>query len=465
MKKIYQLFTTFIFGAALFAEQPFFLKNWLVPETIVWGAKNEVTPIEGISLNPGYDEYWLESLEVKPFEESQVDLPPYLLERNLASWNMTYEQILESFKASDEFDVYEDLVPVYDDYMPEKSVTFDDVIVAVAKQDPCFEIIFSFGELKSESEKNNVKPKLFKIKHYEQSGKMNPRIYWNDNTELEKDIIALSAYEIYTYGFVPTVFDCSVQREGVVIDFIGGYEDAKGTLKNYKFVRNREEYLKLLDEKSEWNIRSYDELKALVQKNPKKTPYEIADLNHRDVQDVPKMYFLREMNQKIERTDIEVDDLINKLAVLRLGVGAGYITREDALNRSRPYVEKILSLYSSYEDFIIHRMLYSGFSGSAYQGYTRSPAFLLDYYNKTKKDIVLDEIKFNGKNSSKKIKLSLKDIWYKPQTEDELYWFELSDKAGTYSYVDLKYLPLIEEGISRFGKLEILTKLIEKVRL
>ena len=110
MKRFYLLFTTFILGTALFAEQPFFLKNWIIPEDVVWGEKNTIPLIDGVSFRQGWEDSELTFLEIESSEQAKVDLPPYFLEKNLAGWDMTYEQILNAFKTSDEFDVYEDIV-------------------------------------------------------------------------------------------------------------------------------------------------------------------------------------------------------------------------------------------------------------------------------------------------------------------------------------------------------------------
>ncbi len=460
MKKIFILITSFLIFAALFAEQPFFLKNWIVPEDIVWGTKTSIPQIEGLTFDQAISNGDLEKLEVKPFEQSGVSLPPYLLEHKLADWNMTYAQILKAFSESKEFDVYENISASADFNHQENGLSFEDTIVAVAKEDRSFEIIFSFGDLKSENEKMTVKPKLFRIFYYDLSGDLDPRKYWNENNELEKTIIALTAFDCMGFGIVPEKFDCTLKRP-YTNSF---YErDAKGWLTDIYFIHNKEELYKEIDTDKDWNGITYDELNELIQKNPDKKPYEIAEQFNRDVDEVARMYFIKAMNTKMGKYHIKFDDLVSHLFLLRLALGAGYINKAEALEKSRPLVEQILSWYSSYEDYAIHRILSYSYTGSYTLSYSSDVSSTLFLYNQIKNQIPLEEIKFNGNNSDKTNVVKIKEAYYLPQSDEELFWGKLSGE--TYLWPKLDDLPLIEEGINRFGKLKILNSLFEKMRL
>ena len=458
MKRFYLLFTTFILGSALFAEQPFFLKNWIIPENVVWGEENTIPLKDGVSFEQGWDD-GLTFLEIKPYEQSKVNLPPYLLENNLAGWDMTYEQILNAFTASDEFDVYEDITALCYFDKPDGKVTFSDAVVAIAKQNRSFEVKFYFGDLKNEAEKQDVKPAAFRIEYDNQSGINNSLAYWDSNNELEKTIIALTAFSSSAIYYVPTVFDCSV-----IPDYLRSEnrKDPKARLADYYHpVTNKKELYNKIDTDISYYNQSYEKQKSLLKKYPKKEPYEIAESNNLKFDEVGEMYYLKAMDEKIGKNNFKAFELTDKLDYLRLGVGAGFITREEALKKARPYVDQILSMYSSYEDFVVHHILEQGYVGITSLGTTIYSVSALTAYNRIKKQMRLEEIKFNGKKRGDKNITAIKEAFYKPQTEDEVYWIKLTREVGIFPQVS--NLPLVKEGISKYGELKLFTAIIKEI--
>lgn len=459
MKRFYLLFTTFILAATLFAEQPFFLKNWIIPENVVWGETNTIPLKDGISFEQGGNS-GLTFLDVKPYEQSKVNMPPYLLENSLAGWDMTYEQILNAFKTSDEFDVYEDIKALYNYGDPEGQVTFFNTVVAIAKQNRSFEVIFSFGDLKNEAEKNTTTPVAFGIDYYNQSGINNALSYWDSNTELEKTIIALTAFSSSSIYYVPTVFDCSVIPDRLESE---SRKDPKTRLADsYSKITNRQELYNIIDTETSYYYKSYEKEKNLLKKYPKKEPYEIAELNNLKYEEAGELYYIKAMDAKIGKNYFKASELINKLDYLRLGVGAGYITREEALKKAGPYVEQILSMYSSYEDFAVHYIMEEGYTGIGILGCSFDSVLALDSYNRNKKLMRLEEINFNGKKRGDKNITSIKEAFYKPQSEDETYWINLVREIGVFPQVS--NLPLVKEGISKYGELKLLTAIIKEIK-
>ena len=459
MKRIYLLFTTFILAAALFAEQPFFLKNWIIPENVVWGEKNTIPLKDGLSFEQGWEDE-LRFLEIKPYEQSKVKLPSYLIEKNLAGWDMTYEQILKAFAESDEFDVYEDVTALcyYDE--PDGKVTFNDAVVAVAKEERSFELRFYFGDLKNESEKKDVKPESFRIEYNNYTGINNSLSYWDSNTELEKTIIALTAFESSSIYYVPAVFDCSIIRDDISSK---SRMDAKARLADYYHpITNKKELYNAIETGTGYYSESFERQKNLLKKYPKKEPYEIAELNNLDFDEPGEMYYIKAMDSKIGKNNFKVSDLTRKLDYIRLGLGAGFITREEALKKARPYVDQILSMYSSYEDFAVHHIMEEGYGGVTSIGCAVYSVSALTSYNRIKKQMRLEEIKFNGKKRGDKNITTIKEAFYNPQTEDEFYWLKL---ARTILFEPkMKDLPFLKEGISKYGELKILNNLIKKIR-
>ena len=212
MKKCLTILTLLTFSALLFAEQPFFLQNWIIPQDAQWGKKYEIPQIEGITFEQGNEYSGFIYFDIEPYEKSHADLPTYFVENKLADWNMTYNQILNAFKASKGFDVYEEVLPSYNYYNQEAGITYSDVIVALAKEDRSFKLTFSFGDLRDEKLKNTAKPKLFSITYTDISGIYNPELYWDKNNDKEKAILALTAHTASAWGFVISEFDCTIRK-------------------------------------------------------------------------------------------------------------------------------------------------------------------------------------------------------------------------------------------------------------
>lgn len=460
MKKCLTILTAFLFSAIVFAEQPFFLKNWIIPEDAQWGQKYEIPQIEGITFEQGNEYSGFVYFEIEPYEKSHADLPTYLVKNKLAGWNMTYNQILNAFKASKEFDVYEEVAADYDYNNQEAGLTYSDVIVAVPKQDRSFELTFSFGDLKEKKSKKTAKPEFFCITYDDNSGIYNPELYWNNNNDKEKAILTLTANNASTWGFVISEFDCSVRKpDSSVSDFTGG--DAKNLLSNLYGIKSKEELLREVNGSTDWSGREYEEVKALIQKYPDKKPYEIAEIEHKDVTTVAHIYCMKVIGDKLGPHGISFEHKIRSMFLLRLAVGAGIITHDEAVDIAWPIAEELLNWYSSYEDFGFQQILSSTYSGSTSTYSLLSMAGAIDSYYSPLRLLPFDEIIFYGKKSNDEPELSIKDLAYIPQDEEELYWHKL---AGiSYLYGKLEDIPLIEEAIERYGELEILTALMGEI--
>ena len=460
MKKSFIFFTAFLFSTLLSAKQPFFLQNWIIPEDVKWGTKDSIPPVEGMTFEQSGVNDTLVSLEIKPYEQSKVPLPPYFTENKLASWDMTYNQILKAFKDNDAFSVYENIETSANYNNQEEGIRFEDTITVVAKNEFSYEVVFYFGDIRSEKAKKSVKPELFKVFYNNFSGPLDPRLYWDENTELEKTIIALTAYSAAGFDYVSTKFDCSVRRPQLY-SFMD--TSPKGVLSIMYSINSKDDLYKVIDSGTDWDGKTYDDLYDLLQKYPDKKPYELAEQGYRTVKDVALMYFIKEMNGKMGEHNVKVDYLTQKLFFLRLAVGAGYITKDEALVKALPIVKTILSWYSSYEDFTVHKMLCGAFSGAYSLGYSSNPSNTALQYNQIKKQIPLDQIKFTGQNKGKEKALTIKDVTYKSHSEEELYWLNLSGK--TYFYSELTHLPLIEEGIKKYGYLNVFRMILSQMRL
>ena len=460
MKKCLTILTLLTFSALLFADQPFFLQNWIIPQDAQWGKKYEIPQIEGITFEQGNEYSGFIYFEIEPYEKSHADLPAYFVENKLADWNMTYNQILNAFKASKEFDVYEEVLPSYDYYNQETGITYSDVIVALAKEDRSFKLTFSFGDLRDEKLKNTAKPKLFSITYTDISGIYNPELYWDKNTDKEKAILALTANTASTWGFVISEFDCTIRKPSdYESSFTGG--NAKNLLSNLYNIRTKEELLREINGSTDWSGRECEELRALIQKYPEKTPYEIAEIEHKNAASVAYMYCLKAIGDKLGPHGISFENKIRSLFLLRLAVGAGCISHDEAMEIAWPIAEELLTWYSSYEDFSFQRILSNTYSGSANASCSISTAAAISSFYEQINLLPFDEVTFYGKKSPVAPVLSIKELDYKPQNEDELCWYKLAD----INFYDGKLddIPLIEAAIERYGSLEILKNLLGEI--
>lgn len=456
MKKFLAILTTFLFSTVLFAAQPFFLQDWIIPEDAEWGTKYTIPPVEGITFEQGNEYVGLVYFKIEPYKQSHADLPTYLVKNKLAGWNMTYAQILKAFKASNEFDVYEQIESSFDYQQEEKGLTYSNVIVAVAKQERSFTLVFSFGDFKNEKAKKTAKPELFSIYYDDISGIYDPLLYWDKNNDREKAILALTASYASTWDFVISEFDCTVRKEGLLVsDFTGG--DAKNLLTNLYGIKNWDDLIREVNTSTDWIGQEYDELKALVQKYPDKKPYEIAEIARKDVVAVAHMYCLKTIGDKLGFHGISFDNKLRSMFLLRLGVGAGYITHDEAVQKAWDIAEELLTWYTSYEDFGFHQILSSTYSGSGSNACSISTDSAISTYNTLRRLLPFDDITFYGKKIAGEPVLSIKELSYKPQDEEELFWYKLAGK--TYYSAKLEDIPLIEEAIKRYGELKILTTL------
>ena len=457
MKKLVSFFTVFLFSTLVFALQPFFLQNWIIPEDAQWGQMYEVPPIEGITFDQGNEYAGFVYFMVESYNQSHADLPPYFVENKLAGWDMTYNQILKALKANNEFYIYEQTESDVDYYNEEDGLTYNDVIAVVPKNERSFTLFFDFGDLKNTKSKKTAKPLSFYINYNDITGIYDPLLYWDNNTDKEKSILALTASNASTWNFVISEFDCTVRKASIYDSYLTG-GDAKNLLTNFYGIKSKEELLEEVNRNTDWAGKEYEELKVLLKKYPDKKPYEIAETENKAIVAVPHMYCMKVIGDKLGPHGISSEHKLLSMFLCRLAAGAGLITHDEAVEIAWPIAQEILSWYSSYEDFGFHQILSSSYSGSGYNACSSYTDSAIYGYNRLRRLLPFDEIPFHGKKGSNS-KLKIKELSYKPQSEEELYWYHLAGKTHLYTY--LEDIPFIEDAINRYGELKILTNLFD----
>ena len=457
MKKLVSFFTVFLFSTLIFASQPFFLQNWIIPEDAQWGQMYEIPPIEGITFDQGNEYAGFVYFMVESYNQSHADLPPYFVENKLAGWDMTYNQILKALKANNEFYIYEQTESDVDYYNEEDGLTYNDVIAVVPKNERSFTLFFDFGDLKNTKSKKTAKPLSFYINYNDITGIYDPLLYWDNNTDKEKSILALTAYNASTWNFVISEFDCTVRKASIYDSYLTG-GDAKNLLTNFYGIKSKEELLEEVNRNTDWAGKEYEELKVLLIKYPDKKPYEIAETENKAIAAVPHMYCMKVIGDKLGSHGISSEHKLLSMFLCRLAAGAGLITHDEAVEIAWPIAQEILSWYSSYEDFGFHQILSTTYSGSGYNACSSYTDSAIYGYNRLRRLLPFDEIPFHGKKGSNS-KLKIKELSYKPQSEEELYWYHLAGKTHLYTY--LEDIPFIEDAINRYGELKILTNLFD----
>ena len=71
------------------------------------------------------------------------------------------------------------------------------------------------------------------------------------------------------------------------------------------------------------------------------------------------MFLIDDMRDKIGKHDAEMIGEVHEIMWLRLGVGAGFYTHEEAVEAAGKIAKKLIKEYVSFEDFAAHLSLVS----------------------------------------------------------------------------------------------------------
>ena len=396
---------------------------------------------------------------------SNVDFPPYFEENNLLSWNKTYEEIIEAFKDNPLFFTYEYIYPYHHPERPSDEIEFLDIIRIVCREENHFEFEIYFPHTRTQEErkkqigsycylyyfKNGLDKKNLHRPQKETFEKEYKKL-WEKNSADEKKILALSYYRARDYGFLPVKYDCTLMNNNSIA------EPAECLKSSFKISSKAEllDYIQTVTENSYSYI--YDEFKKDLQDNPGKDVVEIGVENDYSVPQISRLFFVNDMQKFIGRHGVRVFEDITHLFVLRLGVGAGYVSREESVKYGLPIANQILKEYVSYKDLAAHLAASESFIGVTSSHFGKWPVEVMKFYNDAPLYFPLDEITFDGSDADEE--LLFDDCYYKP-TGEATWWNKVQTE---YQKKNGKELAAVKFEMSRYDSIPCLEKLIEEIQ-
>lgn len=466
MKKITTFLLISLFSSFLFAKQPFFLQNWIIPEDFVWSANKNLPDVPGKRFFQRMsDKYVVSYVSFYRKNLSNLEFPPYFEENNLLSWNKTYEQIIQAFENNELFFTHEYVYPNYDAENLSNGISFLDIIRIVCRQDNYFEIEVYFEHTATQEERNEQTPRYCYINYRPKGLAANKtnipqnevfeneyRTIWEENSPEEKAIILLSYMNARDYKLLPAKYDCTLTENNTKADPVS-------RLKTSYSIKDKQgllEYIKNPDAKT--IIPSYEDCKQDMEKYTEESIIEIAEKENYSVPGISWLFFIDSMSDYIGKNGIEIYTKARVLMALRLGAGAGFITREESVEYAKPIVNQLLNEYVSFQDFTAHYAASQSFLGVTKSSYAKWPADIMKLYNDVNKFLPVKEIEFSG--SLADTPLLFDDAYYKPKWE-ALWWSKVQRE---YENQDGKELASVKYAISMFGKLLCLEHLLEKIR-
>lgn len=454
------LFTT----SLLFAKQPFFLENWIIPEDFEWGTGNKIPEIEGkffyqimdsVAENPSV--FFLEK------KMSNMEIPTYFVENNLIDWDKTYGEILSAFNENQLFFTSTYLSAAIKKDNPSNPIDFNDVLRITCRQDNNFVIEIQFPHARTQEEQNNKKPGFFSIYCYKNGlNKFNRdlppkeifereyRTEWETYTTLERNIIALSYFLLKEDNFLPARYDCTAS-------IYNTYRNPAEQLKKSFDITNKEELLDFISEKEYEGVTGYKEMFRDLAANPDKNIIELAEENRYNIKGVSRLFFIDNMKDVVDENILDVYIKVRSLLVLRYGTGAGLITREESVEYAKPIVEKLLKQYVSYEDFAAHLALSQSYFGLTNEVFVKMPVEIMKSYAEFEQYISIEDLHFDGSEAGDS--LTFDDCYYKPQGE-ALWWLKVQKESNKK---DGKELSAIKEGMAQYGTALCLRNLLKAI--
>ena len=466
MKKFLSYLIIFLTGSLLFAKQPFFLENWIVPEDFEWGTGNKLPEIPGAFIYQFmFPEAENPSISFLEKEKSNVDFPPYFIENNLISWDKNYAEILSAFDENQLFFTYTYTSPALKNDNPSDAIEFNDVIRIICRQDNYFEIELQFPHARNPEERNKKKPGfcsiychkngLDKSKHNLLPKEIFEKEYkaeWEAYSPDERKILALSYFLLRDNDYLPANYNCTLSIHNT-------HRDPADKLKKTFSINNRKELLDSINNQDNLaGVKSYKDFCKLLASNPDKKILELAEENRYTVSAVSKLFFIDTMREFIDENLLDAFLKARALLFLRYGNGAGYISREESVELAKPIVEQILKQYHSYEDFAAHIALGQSYLGLSDSTYAKMPLDIMKSWNEAEQYISIEDLHFDGSQAAKP--LAFEDAYYKPQGQ-ALWWTKVQKE---YNNHDGQELSAIKEGMAKYGTALCLRNLIKAIK-
>ncbi|MBQ9538260.1 MAG: DUF1266 domain-containing protein [Treponema sp.] len=219
----------------------------------------------------------------------------------------------------------------------------------------------------------------------------------------------------------------------------------------------------------------YDYLRQFLRKYPGKTVEQISVLECLSMKDTACLFYIMQVEKKLGEYGLLAWDYGRLLTVLRWGIGAGWLSEQEAMQYARPLIDEILDCYASWEDYLAHYTIGRGLFAldSGYDIPVHLYGVLYDSLNYARNYETVDkehQLSFRGaafpaKKQNGNPVLSYNDVWYTPTSlakewerayaiskKDPFYIkmqdaYELEMFCGTKQKIPclaIKYIDLIE---------------------
>lgn len=166
---------------------------------------------------------------------------------------------------------------------------------------------------------------------------------------------------------------------------------------------------------------SYNKIKAMLEDNPGKTVLDIAREYMLDNRDIMRLYFVSEMKDILGEHGIEAWDEGRSICLLRWAAEAGWISQEEAFERTKPITAHIRNSYSSWEDFMAHYIAGRGFFALTDLNVPYMQNSALGYIEKFRTDDKFSRLPMLSVSANPNPVMQLEDAFYHPTEEAELW--------------------------------------------
>lgn len=191
----------------------------------------------------------------------------------------------------------------------------------------------------------------------------------------------------------------------------------------------------------------YLKLKNLLLKYPELSVLEIGTKEALTVTEISRMYFVKDKMLLLGEHGLEAWIDARRIAILRWGIGAGYISLNEAVELIKPIAEKIKGDYTSFEDFIAHWIA----------GYCYNEVFsstcpdctidLIKAIETARAYIPFEELNFTGSAADPNHSMTIKEAVYTPsETAQKMIPFQKLYKAHNSPEVYEELVALEEEN-------------------
>ena len=234
------------------------------------------------------------------------------------------------------------------------------------------------------------------------------RAIWNTLSEEEQFLIACSANVFERNG----QYHLDITNQTLLEN---DSTTGKYILNERWEIYSKEELLKNVKEIEEsGQAPTYRKLEALLLKYPDLSVIEIGEKEELTVTQVSRMYMIQQLRSYLEIHGIDAWDDTRRINLMRWGMSAGYLTKEEGLELLQPIYLRLKNNYRSFEDFFAHWL-----AGFCYDEVFKSncPQCTLDAFDALiagRAYVPFEELKFSGQNADPDHTMTYEEGVYTP---------------------------------------------------